>query len=485
MIAPLRASRVSGILGGALTITLVLAAAACSGRAPKPLVLHVAEYCVANDQARDIRSDPIEPYATPAAPAQSGKPDFTVRIDPGKTYQTIEGIGGAFNEIGGRALDALPPQRRQEVLRHLFDPRKGAGFSFCRLPIGASDFALDAYSYSQTPDDYTMSHFSIARDRKYLIPYAKAAQAINPKLKFYASPWSPPGWMKNSGRMDGDGPQNTLRDDARILKAYALYFCKYVQAYAAQGIPIDRVMIQNEPDVDPRYPGCVMSSAQIVEFAVKYLAPAFQARHVKAAIWGGTFREGLRGLPAHECMADPAFRRVIGGLGVQYSLTPALTDLHRRYPNTPLMHTEGDCFDGENSTAQGRTRLGELLGYLNAGCTTYIYWNMILDEKGQSSWDWPQNCLININRQTQAVTYNPDYPPLYLASRFLRPGVQRVAGESDLAPMGVFRRPDGAIIVLAQNLVGQAKDLRIELDQQTLDVSLPPNADIAIVIRGG
>ena len=73
-----------------------------------------------------------------------------------------------------------------------------------RIPIGASDYALQRYTDDETANDTSLSSFSISQDMNYLIPYVKAAQAVNGSLRFWASPWTPPTWMKtNTGTVNG------------------------------------------------------------------------------------------------------------------------------------------------------------------------------------------------------------------------------------------------------------------------------------------
>lgn len=117
----------------------------------------------------------------------------------GEIHQNIEGFGGCFNELGFEALNLLAAEDRSAVLHSLFHPEGDHKFSICRLPIGASDYALEWYSLNETDGDYAMEHFSIERDRKYLIPYIREALKLNPELKLFASPWSPPTWMKFPG----------------------------------------------------------------------------------------------------------------------------------------------------------------------------------------------------------------------------------------------------------------------------------------------
>ncbi|MDE6199174.1 MAG: glycosyl hydrolase family 30, partial [Muribaculaceae bacterium] len=115
----------------------------------------------------------------------------------GEEAQTIDGIGGTFNEIGWDMLCYLTPEARQEILNDLFS-KDGAKFSYCRMPIGASDYGMNFYSLNDVADDFDMRNFSIARDRHILLRYIKEAKKINPELKMWASPWSHPAWMKTN-----------------------------------------------------------------------------------------------------------------------------------------------------------------------------------------------------------------------------------------------------------------------------------------------
>ncbi|KAA3661358.1 MAG: hypothetical protein DWQ10_04705, partial [Calditrichaeota bacterium] len=207
---------------------------------------------------------------------------------PEITFQTIEGIGGAFNEIGGEALAATSKEDKNALMKQLFSD-EGAGFTFCRTAIGASDFGIDAYSYSMVADDYAQKHFSIERDKKYVLPYIKSAFAGNPDLILFASPWSLPGWMKESGEMVGlKEPNNNLKQDSKTLKAYAKYFVKYIQAYENEGVRIDRICIQNENDANTKYPSCTFPAKEMVKFANNYLIPAFNKNDIQTKVYAGS-----------------------------------------------------------------------------------------------------------------------------------------------------------------------------------------------------
>ena len=120
--------------------------------------------------------------------------------------------------------------------------------------MGPSDYALDRYSLSNGP-----GHFSIDRDEQHLIPFVKAAQAVKGDLKLWASPWTPPPWAK-TGTTETDGYDKGIFN-TQYYQAYADYFVDWIQAYEAQGIPIDHVQPQNEPGWAQSYPTCAWGRA--------------------------------------------------------------------------------------------------------------------------------------------------------------------------------------------------------------------------------
>ena len=153
-----------------------------------------------DDDVRCVTTTAETPWQA-QAPAKPGWrwDALNLNVDMAATAQTMEGFGGCFNERGWTSLSKLSDADRESVLRELFDPVAGARFSLCRMPIGANDFALKAYSYDETKGDFELKHFSIENDRATLIPFIHAAQRYQPKLRVWASPWSPPSWMKKNG----------------------------------------------------------------------------------------------------------------------------------------------------------------------------------------------------------------------------------------------------------------------------------------------
>lgn len=396
-----------------------------------------------------------------------------ISINSGLTYQTVEGIGGSFSEIGGKALSALNPERRAEVVSRLFGSAEGeAGFTYCRLPIGSSDFGLSAYSLNDHDGDLDMIHFSLERDLAYMIPYVKAAFQVNPNLRIHASPWSPPAWMKtNRSAVEG----GSVIDSPEIYAAYARYLTRFIEEYAKQGIPIDRLIIQNEPDIATKYPSCVMPVEQMGKFIVDYVRPQFQNSGIITEIWAGTFRT-ITGVQVSDFLSNDVYRNAVTGVGVQYSVIQQLHDIQRSFPGVKLMHTESVCYDGSNTWEQAVKLFTDFTNYMNAGCTIYTYWNMILDQNGKSAWDWSQNCLITIHTETGEVTYNPDYEVMSLIGKHVRPGARRVQCFSLNKRAISFVNTDGTLVLLAMNVNEHPSVCTVRCDGVERKLELAPRS---------
>ena len=221
--------------------------------------------------------------------------DADLRLDLAATDQTVLGFGVCASELSWNSLSALGETDRKSILDEMFS-KNGGAFSVIRTPIGASDFATDFYSYSETPGDFAMEKFSIERDRKALLPLLKEILSRNDgTFKVWASPWCPPLWMKKSRayaskpQTDPAWPKNDCSPEQRVREgedgflcddahfaAYAKYFRKYVDAYRAEGVPVWMVMPQNEFNSDQVFPSCTWQAKSLATFVGKYLGPALE-----------------------------------------------------------------------------------------------------------------------------------------------------------------------------------------------------------------
>ena len=413
-------------------------------------------------------------------------------VSPDKTYQTIDGFGGCFNELGARAFMALSPDLRQAVARELFEPGTGGNLVSCRLPIGASDYALDWYSYDETPGDFEMAAFSIARDRHGLIPYIQAAQAFQPALTFWASPWSPPTWMKVNKhyamRASSPGaPANNLMpgqeghegedlfiQDPRYFKAYALYFRKYVEAYRAQGIRISAVMPQNEFNSAQPFPSCCWTPQGLARF-IPYLGAEMTPLDVD--VFFGTME---RGDPAlfEQVYADPEARKYIKGIGAQWAGKGAIPFIHHAHPELKVYQSEQECGDGKNDWRYARYTWNLMKLYFNAGASVYDYWNIVNPQGGVSHWGWAQNSFVSVDEAKGTYSFNPDYYVFKHLSHFVRPGAKRIdaASYSGYDNMLAFKNADGRVVVVIQNDLSSDLPIGVAVGNRTITATLPADS---------
>ena len=196
----------------------------------------------------------------------------TVDLDAATASHPFTGLGVSIPESSCYLLARLPAERRAEILRAIWTA-DGAGLSVARLQIGSSDYSMHAYTYDDVAGDTELRHFSIDPDRQHILPVVKEIQKISPDVTFFASPWSPPAWMKDNGNIAG----GRMLDEC--FGTYANYLVKYVQAYGKEGIRIAALTVQNEPNTDQfgMSPTCLWTGEQETDFIVNHLAPALKA----------------------------------------------------------------------------------------------------------------------------------------------------------------------------------------------------------------
>ncbi|MGM7722682.1 glycoside hydrolase family 30 protein [Metabacillus sp. Hm71] len=408
-----------------------------------------------------------------------------------ETKRVIDGFGGCFNELGFEALSHLSEEDRNKVFDALFLPEGECQFSICRLPIGASDYALEWYSHNETPEDYEMNYFSIERDKKYLIPYIKEALKRNPELKLFASPWSPPTWMKYPKAYN----YGTLRWKAKVLEAYALYFVKFVQAYKEEGIIIHQIHVQNEVVADQKFPSCLWTGEQLREFIADYLGPAFEKHGIDAEIWLGTinapepWEELMKGTTsdydayANTVLSDPKAYRYIKGVGYQWAGKIAIQRTVQSYPELKYMQTENECGNGENTWAYAHYVHNLFRHYFVNGANAYIYWNMVLEPKGRSTWGWEQNSMMTVDPETKHTIYNPEYYVMKHFSHFVKQGAVRLETVGPwTGNTTAFLNPDGSKVLVVANPFKDARELTIEENGEVYSFKLEAESFHTIVL---
>jgi len=397
----------------------------------------------------------------------AGKSDIEILLD--KPLQTIEGFGACFNELGWTSLNSLGKSDRESILNELFAPDVGGNFTICRMPVAANDFARDWYSYNETEGDFEMKNFSIANDIKTLVPFIKNAKQYNPALKIWASPWSPPSWMKWNKHyacsrtwpsMDirfqngldtlkqGKEGANLFIQKEEYFKAYALYFSKFIKAYREQGIDIFAIMPQNEFNSCQLFPACTWTAAGLAKFIGSYLGPVMDKENVQ--IMFGTMERPNIAL-VDTIINDPLAGKYIKGIGFQWAGKKAIADAHQKYPNMRLYQSEQECGDGKNDWTYCCYAWTLMKHYLDNGANAYMYWNLSLDKDGFSRWGWRQNSLVTVDLLKKSFVYNFEYYLLKHVSHFVMPGARLMDTNDTTANILAFVNPDKSIVVVVRN----------------------------------
>ena len=383
-----------------------------------------------------------------------------IQINPDSMYQRVDGWGGAFNENGYHCISSLSAEKRTAVMRELFDPVKGCRFNTGRVPIGMSDFTVNqVYSLDETAGDYTMDHFSLHNDSLMNIAFVKAAMVVNPNLMIYASPWTPPGWMKTNNSWQGGG-NPTINQNAQTFTAYALYFSKFVKGWNQAGIAIKNVYPQNEPGYNTTdHPSCSWTGTTLKNWVRDYLYPKFVADTIGAQIWMGTFNISTYTIDIAPTLDDAKARTMITGIGTQRdgnnAMDTAAKNTYYRSLHYHGMETETLCWNGANSWTDAMNTFQQIYNHEIANTNCYNMWNMILDANyNYVSWmTRAQNSMITITPASQTITYNPEFFITKHWSYYIRIGAVRVytTNSNNGLRAVAFKNPDGTVILEVQN----------------------------------
>lgn len=417
--------------------------------------------------------------------------DSTIVIDGEKAYQQMDGFGAAMTDSSAWLIaNKLNSEQRSDLMNELFDHKQGIGISYLRLPMGATDFSLKNYTYDDMPEGQTdpkLQNFSIDYDKAYIIPTLSKAKELNPDLKIMGSPWSPPAWMKTSGSLI----KGSLNPD--YYQAYADYFTKFVQAYAAEGLSIDAITPQNEPHFEPDgYPGMRMEPADQANFIKSHLGPAFEKAKLgtKIVIWDHNWDEPYYPI---QILMDPEASKYIAGSAFhgyagEVSSQQKVYDL---FPNKDIYFTEssgGDWVpDFAGSLKWDMQNL--IIGSTRYSAKTVLKWNLALDESfGPKNGGCP-NCrgFVKIDQKNGAISYNPEYYAFGHASKFVRAGAYRIdsntLGSGNIEDVA-FRNPDGSEVLIAFNSAAESRSFKVQRGGKAFSYTLPAGAAATFVWTG-
>lgn len=419
------------------------------------------------------RFQPVEP---PSWQSDSQLSAMSIRLDPNRRCQQILGFGAALTGASCYLLQQLDTAKRAALLDECFGTA-GLRFSVARTTIGSSDYSLSPYSYDDTSEpDPSLSHFTIAADRTSILPMLRAARQINPDLFYFSSPWSPPGWMKAGGSLLGGSMRN------RYFPAYAQYFVKFLQGYAAEGVKVQAVTIQNEVDTDQdgRMPQTLWGQEYEIDFIRDHLGPALEHASPDTKIWILDHNYNLWGRAVDE-LSDPGLYRYVDGVAWHgYMGSPnSMTRVHEMFPAKNAYWTEGGPDYKQPDYATDWSHWSSTFtGILRNWARCVVSWNLVLDENGRPDIG-PFSCggVVTLDSKTHEITRSGQFHAFAHYSKVIERGAHVVASWGDLEGIDhvAAENPDGTRVLILTNR-GDEQQVQCAVDDRTFALTLPPDS---------
>jgi len=426
---------------------------------------------------------------------EKGQPfenEVTVFVDPSKTFQTYFGIGAALTDASAETFYKLPLNTQKEFITAYFDSKKGIGYTVARTNMNSCDFSSDMYTYVQDGDK-ELKTFTIDHDKKFKIPFIKEAMiASGGKLNLFASPWSPPSWMKDNNDMLHGGK---LKPE--FYHSWAMYFTKFIKAYEKEGIPVWGATVQNEPMAKQRWESCIYTAEEEKDFLKNHLGPMMVKeglKNKKLIVWD--HNRDLMYQRALTYFNDPEAAKYIWGIGFHWyedwsGGTPMYDNVRRvneAFPDKNIFFTEG-CAESFDAARYNVWSLGEEYGRsmitdFNNGMVGFTDWNILLDETGGPN--HVQNfCFAPVHGDTKTgkLIYTNAYYYIGHFSKFINPGAKRIISSSSRSQLltTAFKNGDGKTVVIVMNQSNIKTPYNLWLNGKAAELTALPHSIATLI----
>jgi glucosylceramidase len=424
---------------------------------------------------------------------QPVEPDVSVFVNPQHAFQEFIGIGGAITDAAAEVFAKLSADQQDALVTAYYDQQDGIGYSLARTTIHSCDFSSRSYTYI-SDEDPELSTFDIAPDRTYRIPLIKrATAAAGGKLRLYASPWSPPAFMKDNHHVLQGGSLLPAFEDS-----WARYFTKFIAAYEREGLPIWGVTIQNEPMAVQRWESCIFTAEEERDFLKNHLGPTMANAGMgdkKIVVWD--HNRDLITHRANTVFDDPEAAQYAWGTGFHWYETWAggapmfsnVGDVNAAHPDKKLLFTEGcvENFDAAkyeywpNAERYGRSMINDF----NHGTVGWTDWNILLDQQGGPN-HVGNYCFAPVHADTDAneLIFTPSYYYIGHFSKFIRPGARRVSTSTSRSHLlsTSFLNPDSSLITVVMNESDFEVPYRLYVGAKAVDISIPSRAIQTVIL---
>ena len=417
--------------------------------------------------------------------------EVAIFINPKKTFQEYLGIGGAITDASSEVFATLNAAQQDKLLESLYG-KEGIGYTIIRTSIHSSDFGLGSHTYIEE-GDADLKTFSIEKDKEKRIPFIKRAiDLIKDDVVFYASPWSPPAFMKTNKNMLQGGK---LLPEFR--QSWADYYVRFIKAYEEEGIPVWGLTIQNEPMAVQRWESCIYTADEERDFLKNYLGPTLEKEGLgdkKIVVWD--HNRDLISERANTIFEDPEASKYAWGIGFHWYETwtgglpkyDNLKNINESFPSKNMLFTEGcqEGFDSErlhfwpNAERYGNSMINDF----NSGVVGWTDWNILLDERGGPN--HVQNfCFapIHANTKTGELIFTPTYYYIGHFSKFIKPGALRVSTTTSRTSIEStsFQNPEGEIITVVMNKTNHKIGYKLIVGESETFIEIQPRAMQTII----
>jgi glucosylceramidase len=425
---------------------------------------------------------------------QALESEVSIFVQTETSFQTFIGIGGAVTDASAEVFAQLSPLKQQELLTAYFDKENGIGYNLVRVPIHSSDFSSESFTYV-AEGDTALETFNIEHDKTYRLPLlTRIWEETSDSILLYASPWSPPAFMKSNGSMLQGGKLLPSFADA-----WASYYVRFIDAYEQEGFPIWGITIQNEPMAVQRWESCIYTAEEEMVFLRDHLGPAMhKAGYADKKIIVWDHNRDLIFQRAATIFNDKEASKYAWGIGFHWYETWAggepmfenLGKVKEAFPNKELVFTEGcqELFATErlqywpNAERYGRSIINDF----NQGTVAWTDWNILLNEKGGPN-HVSNFCFAPVHADLAADTliFTPSYYYLGHFSKYIRPGAQRKASASSRSHLisTTFQNPDDSFVTVVMNQGDQEITYFLQTGKQSAEVTIPPHAIQTLLYR--
>ena len=401
-----------------------------------------------------------------------------ITVDTTQIFQTIDGFGYTLTTSSAYLINHMSSAARTALLQELFGSgATSIGISYLRVNVGASDLSPTVYSYDDLPagqTDPTLQNFSLAPDETDMIPVLQQILTINPNIKIFGSPWSPPTWMKDNNSSIG----------GRLLPQYystfANYLVKYIQGMQTRGITVDAITPQNEPLNPNNNPSMSMPATQQDTIIKFHLGPALQSANLTTKIILYDHNCDVPDYPI-SILNDPIARPYVDGSAFHLYAgnISALTTVHNAYPTKNVYFTEQFTGATGNFGNDLKWHLKNVItGSMRNWGRVALEWNLANDPT--YSLHTPGGCnsckgAVTINNST--VTRNVAYYIIAHASKFVPAGSVRISStQSGSLYNAAFKRPDGKKVLIVENDAHNNQTFNIKFNGQWVTSTLAGGA---------